>query len=128
MAKPIPAKTLNGWIEAWHKSLPAEIREQIEREMEIKTYDGNNRTDDLMARRAKRKVEKIVESTSKAFRQAADEYGTLSADEILAIGVNLLMKLTVAPLEKLAADPAQMRKEVAKMMMAMIEQGGEALN
>ena len=84
--------------------------------------------DDLMAKRIRRKVETIVESTTKAFRQAAGEYGTLSADEILAIGVNLMMQLTIAPLEKMAADPAQMRKEVVKMMLAMIEQGGEDIN
>lgn len=84
--------------------------------------------DDLMAKRIRRKVETIVESTTKAFRQAADEYGTLSAGEILAIGVNLMMKLTVTPLEKMAADPAQMRQEVVKMILAMIEQGGEDIN
>ncbi len=85
-------------------------------------------TEDLLAKHTRRKVEKIVESTAKAFRQAAEEYGTLSADEILAIGVNLMMQLTVAPLEKMAQDPAQMRHEVIKMMLAMIEQGGEEMN
>ena len=91
--------------------------------------EGKQRyADDLMARRTRRKVETIVESTTKAFRQAAGEYGTLSADELIACGTILLMKLTVAPLEKMAADPAQMRKEVVKMMLAMIEQGGEDIN
>ena len=84
-----------------------------------------NRSEELTARYTRRKIERIVQKTCRAHWEAIKEYGTLSADEILAIGVNLMMTLTVAPLEKLAVEPAEMRRQVVQQMMLMVEKGSD---
>ena len=74
-----------------------------------------------------KKVERIVTHAYAAFRAMAAEYGTLSADEILACTINLAMAVS-APLGKMSNDPAAMRREVAKQIALMIEKGSEEVN
>lgn len=79
--------------------------------------------DMFMARHSRRKVEQIVQKTYDAFVKASEEYGTLSADELVALGVNLFMNVTVMPMEKLTDKPVRMRCELAKQVALMIRKG-----
>ncbi len=85
-------------------------------------------TDLLMARHAHRKVDAIVSKTYREFRKIIREYETLSADEIFAIGVNLVMMTTVRPLEKMTTNPALLRAEIAKQFALFIERGTAETN
>ena len=82
----------------------------------------------LIARRTKRKVDGVVTKTYRQFRKIIAEEETLSVDEILAIGINLLMMVMVRPLEKMSADPRAMRMELVKQCMLIIEAGSEERN
>ncbi len=80
-------------------------------------------TDLLMARHTRRKVDDIVGKTYRQFRKIIAEYEILSADEIFAIGVNLVMMTTIRPLEKMTNDPVLMREEIARQFALFIERG-----
>ena len=82
-----------------------------------------NDLDLLMARAAHRKVERVVQATMAAFFAAIEQEGTLSADEIVAVGINLIMNVMVAPMEKMSAKPREMRIELARQVRLMIERG-----
>lgn len=76
--------------------------------------------DMLMARHARRKVEDIVDKTYRAFREIVGEYGTISADEILAIGFNLLVAITISPLEQMSRDKKTMRREIMAQLKSLM--------
>lgn len=82
----------------------------------------------LVAKSVRRKCEGIVKQTYKAFYGIIAEYGTLSADEILAIGLGLFMKIAVTPLEKMSNDPAAMREHIVDQLTWLIQQGSELEN
>ncbi len=77
----------------------------------------------LVARHTHRKVDRIVEKTFEAFRSVAEGYGTLSPDELVAIGVNLFMNITVLPLERMATSPVRMRNQLCKELVKIIRRG-----
>jgi len=69
--------------------------------------------DQALQRRSKRKVEEISQKAYDAFLSAYTDHGsTLSVEEMFAIGMNLLMSITVLPTEKLSNDPYLMRKQL----------------
>ena len=82
--------------------------------------------DHLMARHTRRKVEHIASDTIAAFRLAIREYGTLSADELMAIGTEVIMQITILPLERLSDRPLQMRNAMSKVFAKLIKMGSEA--
>jgi len=82
-----------------------------------KTYEA----DSLLAHYSNRKCNAIVEETYHAFLRAIDKYGTLSAEEIAAIGLSLFMNVTIQPLERMSSDPQGLRQEMAQWMAKCIE-------
>lgn len=82
----------------------------------------------LVAKSVRRKCESIVKQTYKAFYGIIAEYGTLSVDEILAIGLGLFMRVTVEPLEKLSTDPDAMRQELIDQLTYLVQRGEQELN
>lgn len=79
----------------------------------------------LMAKHSRRKVESIVQKAYDAFIKASEEYGSLSADELVMAGLNLFMNVTVAPLERMTENPYRMRCELAKQLEQMVKRGTE---
>jgi hypothetical protein len=84
-----------------------------------------SKTDLTVARYTARKVDSIVLATYKRFYSAIEEYGTLAPDELLAIGLNLFMKITVEPMEKLSPNPKEMRRQLIAQLGKMIKQEGD---
>jgi hypothetical protein len=68
-----------------------------------------NDADLLVAKHTRRKCEHIIEKTIETFRNTAAGWGTLSADELLAIGLALFENITVQPLLKMTNNPSKMR-------------------
>jgi hypothetical protein len=93
----------------------------------VKTTEPNS-LDMLMARHAHKKVDHIVEQTYGAFRKAIAEYRTLSADELFAIGIHLVMNCCIAPLEKMSKNPQRMRNEMGRQFRDMIQRGTQETN
>ena len=75
-----------------------------------------------------RKVDEIVRKTYLEFRKIIDKYGTLSADQIFAIGVNLFMNVTVLPLERMSNYPMELRKQLAQQLALMLEKGTDEVS
>lgn len=76
----------------------------------------------LIARHVRRKVESIADTTFGRFRSAAEEYGTLSAEELLAIGASLFMRIAVEPLEKMSHNPKEMRRQLCAQLIKIVKQ------
>lgn len=70
-----------------------------------------------------RKVGEIVTRLYQQFLKIVDEWGMLSADEIFAIGMSMFDNITMIPMERMSADPAAMRRELAKEVARIVEQG-----
>lgn len=85
------------------------------------------RTDLLVARHTARKVERIVEKTFLAFHGAANEWGTLSLDECVAIATTLFVKIAVEPAEKMSTNPKEMRRQLGFQLQKMIKQEGDEI-
>lgn len=85
------------------------------------------KTDLLVARHTARKVERIVEKTWAAFHAAAQEWGTMSLDETLAIGTTLFVKIAVEPAEKMSTNPREMRRQLGFQLQKMIRQEGDEI-
>lgn len=81
--------------------------------------------DQLMARHTRRKVESISGDTIAAFRLAIKEYGSLSAEELLAIGTQVIMQITILPLERMSDRPLQMRNAMSKVFTKLIKMGSD---
>lgn len=75
-----------------------------------------------------RKVDEIVRKAYREFHAIIKEYGTLSADQIFAIGINLLMNTTILPLERMSDRPRELRKELAQQASLMIEKGTDEVS
>ena len=75
-----------------------------------------------------RKVNQIVEKTYREFRRIIDEYGTLSADQIFAIGVLVFENITIRPLERMSDRPSELRKELAQQLTLMLEKGTDEVS
>jgi len=84
-----------------------------------------SKTDLLVARHTARKVEDITKRAFGAFRTAAEEYGTLSPDELIGIGVSLFCAITVRPMERMSSNPKEMRRQLALQLGKMIKQDGD---
>jgi hypothetical protein len=87
-----------------------------------------NKADLLVAHHTARKVERIVDSAFAAFRAESDKYGTLSADEMLAIGVSLFLAITVKPMEKLSSNPKEMRRQLGWQLVRMMKADGDDIH
>lgn len=84
-----------------------------------------DKLDEMMARRAHRKVDEIASAAFQAFRAKADSYGTLSPDELFAVGMTLLMEITIKPLERLSSNPKEMRRQIGWQIVRTIKQEGD---
>ena len=87
-----------------------------------------SKADLAVAHFTNRKVTTIVTRTWDAFLQVSKEWETLSADELVAIGFNLLMNITVLPLEDMARDRNEMREEIARELYSLVMKGSERVN
>ena len=87
-----------------------------------------NDADLLVAKHTRRKCERICEQTFAAFRKTADEWGTLSADELIAIGTTLFIKVTLEPLQKMTNNPAKMRYVLTKQLNEIIRTTHQAVD
>ena len=68
----------------------------------------------------KRKVEHIVGKTYQAFHDEIASYGTLSAEEILEIGINIFENLTIRPLQRMSSDQHKMREAIIYQIAAKL--------
>lgn len=75
-----------------------------------------------------RKVEEIVKKTYREFHRIIEGYGTLSADQIFAIGVLLFQNITIRPLERMSDRPSELRKELAQQLALMLEKGTDEVS
>jgi hypothetical protein len=82
----------------------------------------------LVAKAIRRKCEKIIDASFAAFRKTADEWGTLSADELIAIGTTLFIKVTLEPLQKMTNNPAKMRYVLTKQLNEIIRTTHQAVD
>jgi hypothetical protein len=83
------------------------------------------RTEQLVARHTHRKCDAIIADTFKAFRAAADGWGTLSLDELIAIATTLFIKIAVEPAEKMSTNPKEMRRQLGWALVRLIKQPGD---
>jgi hypothetical protein len=88
----------------------------------------HSKADLAVAHFANRKVATIVTQTWEAFVKASQEWERLSAEELVGIGFNLLMNITVLPLEEMARDRNEMREEIAKELYSLVMKGSEGVN
>jgi hypothetical protein len=70
-------------------------------------------------RHQKRKVENIVTKTYQAFHDEIAIYGTLNAEEIMTIGLNLIEEIMIKPLQRMSNDPQKMRETVVYQIAAL---------
>lgn len=68
----------------------------------------------------KRKVENICNKTYEAFHKEIEVYGSLSAEEIMTIGLNLIESIMIKPLQRMSNDPAVMRQSVVYQIAALV--------
>ena len=81
----------------------------------------NDDTARAVRRHQKRKVENIVTKTYQAFHDEIAVYGTLNAEEIMTIGLNLIRRdydQAVATHE--GNDPQKMRESVVYQIAALV--------
>jgi len=71
-------------------------------------------------RHQKRKVENICNETYQAFYKAIETYGTLNAEEIMTIGLNLIEQIMIKPLQRMSADPHTMREAVVLEIATLV--------
>ena len=80
----------------------------------------NDDTARAVRRHQKRKVENIVTRTYQAFHDEIAIYGTLSAEEIMTIGLNLIEEIMIKPLQRMSSDPALMRQSVVYQIATLV--------
>lgn len=83
----------------------------------------NDDTAKIYRRHQKRKVEHIVTKTYEAFHDEIAIYGTLNAEEIMTIGLNLIEEIMIKPLQRMSSDPQKMRESVVYQIATLV--GGE---
>lgn len=80
----------------------------------------NDDTARAVRRHMKRKVENIVTKTYQAFHDEISVYGTLNAEEIMTIGLNLIEEIMIKPLQRMSNDPVLMRQSVVYQIAALV--------
>ena len=82
----------------------------------------NEDTARSVRRYKKRKVEKICDAVYRAFYGEMQLYGTMSAEEILICGLDLLERCTIQPLLRMGKDEDQeiLRQSIIYQIAAML--------
>lgn len=80
----------------------------------------NDDTARAVRRHQKRKVENIVTKTYQAFHDEIAVYGTLNAEEIMTIGLNLIEEIMIKPLQRMSNDPKLMRESVVYQIATLV--------
>ena len=85
----------------------------------------NDDTARAVRRWKKRKVENICEKVYQEFYKEIQVYGTMSAEEILIVGLDLLERCTIQPLLRMGKDQDQqiLRESIIYQIAAML--GGD---
>jgi len=80
----------------------------------------NDDTAKAVRRHSKRKTEFICNQTYDAFYKAVESYGSLNAEEIMTIGLNLVEAIMIKPLQRMSNDPVLMRQSVVYQIAALV--------
>lgn len=73
----------------------------------------------------RRKCEDVSAKTIAAYKHAIEEYGSMSAEDLVAVAANVLMNIAILPLERMSDRPLQMRNAMARHFAKLIKMGSE---
>ena len=82
----------------------------------------NDDTAHAVRRYKRRKVENICDQVYKSFYKELEVYGTMSAEEILIVGIDLLERCTIQPLLRMGKEEDQpiLRESIIYQIAAML--------